>query len=108
MALELPPLPGIDRSRAGLLSINSATLHTLLRLPAHLEIVVMTWGNRPDELCLLLEGAPMPLRQAAKVETVQLIGHAGVGADDLPTLHLSWKHEPDSRWQIHGSYTAES
>jgi len=92
--MRLPPLPPIDRSRRGVLTIAEPAFRILLGLGQEYEVT----GFALDVLGHLqvhIAGGDMP-PMGLSPAPVSLVCHVQEGR----SLELSWAHVPEKRWRL--------
>jgi hypothetical protein len=98
MPLDLPPLPPVDESRRGILTIAPEGLLALLGIPGNHrveEMRITTCGN----LQLEIVGEDMP--EAIFPKPVVLLCHVETDADTGERrVFASWDHRPEKRWRV--------
>ena len=96
MSFELPPLPKIDRSRAGFLSISVDVLHVLLGLPPTVRL-----SSENGVVTVLIEGTDMPVcRPGARPDRVSLSVRIEEDFAGARTAFAHWEHKPEIEWRI--------
>ncbi len=97
--MDLPAMPEIDRTRAGVLLISPSALGDLLGLSAALEVSPI-W-RAESAIAVLVEGADMPKLPTTGIpERVTLLCRVVTTEDGRQTVYASWAHRPGREWII--------
>jgi hypothetical protein len=97
--------PPIDRTRAGVLSVNLLCIGNLLRLPEGQQVSAAVVDPISDTLKFMIEGAGLPQRAEGEmpvpvnlVLTSQVDDAAPDGPKYRTTAH--WEHDPAQTWVV--------
>lgn len=94
MIQALPPLPPVDHSRQGVLTIAEPVLRGLLGLGDEYEVTRFALDTQ-GRLQVHIAGGDMP-EMGLSPAPVSLVAHVQPDA----SIELSWAHVPEKRWRL--------